>query len=72
MEIEMGYGNTVYGTVETSSQGLKYLGNIATLKDLIASLRNDTSQSDEDFLASLPKRLTGRVWARDTEEKNAS
>jgi hypothetical protein len=64
MQIELGYGPTPYGTVETTPQGLHYAGTQPqTVKNLVESMRQP-GQNDTDLLTSLPKRLTSRVWAK--------
>lgn len=69
MKLELGYGTETYGTVETSDKGLVYAGKKPdVVQRLIESMRQDESQNNETFLASLPTRLTGRVWARTIKE----
>lgn len=69
MKLELGYGDEIYGTVEQRGGGLVYAGaKPDTVRRLLASMRREDGQDEATFLASLPDRLTGRVWARPVEE----
>lgn len=65
-KLELGHGDETYGTVEATRNGLKYSGNnVQAMRNLLASIPREAGQDDAAFLASLPKRLSGRTWARE-------
>ncbi len=73
MKVQIGYGPTVYGTVEAVDSDLQYTGQADTLRHLLASMPQSKRMDAQAFLASLPKRLTGRIWAKvlnDEEEED--
>ncbi len=65
MRLQVGYGDETYGTVALTASGLRYAGKKPdAVKTLVESMRRE-NMSDKDLLNSLPKRLIGRVWAKE-------
>jgi len=63
IRIEVGKGHEIYGTVETTAQGLVFAGRHAdSLRRLVESMRL-RGMSDEELLRSIPERLGYYYWA---------
>lgn len=62
MKVEIGWDFKSTGTVEFTPDGIVLEGNKESLQRLLDSMRRDLS--DEELVASLPSRLTGRTWAK--------
>ncbi len=71
MRLEIGYGTTIYGTVEETAAGLLVAGNGADaqrrLENIVRNMRR-FRQSDHDLMVELPRQLTSRLWAREVRQ----
>jgi len=64
MKLQVGYLDQVYGTVEVQGGQYVYAGSKPdTVQRLLESMGSGNGQDKAAFLASLPERLNGRVWA---------
>jgi hypothetical protein len=68
MKLEIGYGDTIYGTVENVGDTLVYNGERKDSVQFQIESMNPPTQGMGTWLSQLPERLKGRVWARELEK----
>jgi hypothetical protein len=74
VKIRVGYLDETLGTIEdvAGSQELRFTGNVADLRALVAEFARDTSLTGAPFLRALCDTLNGYWWAQDTAEDLSS